>query len=233
MRQNLLLILTLLFSSASLAEAVDTATLNMKFSVLLWKQYEVVAYEENHSSQTSKVEADLLLYYQDNNEMLPLALMKGQRTEHFQYSGSPTLVLYTRQQGADGEFEYTPYVETTLVEGTDEVLLFLLHEDNRHFVHVLDMSSHALKPGGLLFFNMTDQPLALKIEDDDPMPIKPFEQAHWQIGSDKLVQSITIAAYEKDNWTVVYRRRMVLKSDQRYVGFFSEQGGAHNLLLLR
>ena len=233
MPRQLLLILTMMTCFAPLVEAAETATLKMKFSVLLWKQYEVVAYKEIDKAHTSKVEADLSLYYRDNNEMLPLALMKGQRSEHFQYSGPPTLVLYTRQQGADGAFEYTPYVETTLASDTDEVLLFLLHQDKRHFVHVLDMSSHVLKPGGLLFFNMTDQPLALKIEGDDPMPIKPFEQAHWQLSNGKLVQRVTIAAYEKDNWTVVYRRRMVLKSDQRYVGFFSQQAGAHNLLLLR
>jgi hypothetical protein len=228
------LALALLGGATSHAEQVDSAALNMKFSVLLWKKYEVVAYNEKDTFQNSAtVEPDLLLYYRNKDEMLPLALMKGQRTEIFSYSGPSTLLLYTRQQGADGEFEYQPYVETTLAEGTDEVLLFLLHEEARHFMHVLDMSSHALKPGGLLFFNMTNQPIALKIGGDNPLPVKPFKQASWQFSKGKLIQSVTIAAYDEDNWTVVYRRRMVLKTDQRYVGFFSKQGGAHNLLLLR
>jgi len=233
MRQFKLFILGIVASASTLFGVDETQLVDLKISVLLWKQFQVVAFEENNSLQPKEVESDLLLYYQDAEEMLPLKLMKGQKTKPFIYSGPQKLMLYTQKKGSDGRLEYQPHLDISLDAGTTEVLLLIVESDQRSLIKSLDLSGQALEPGHLLFLNMTDQPIALKLGGSDPQPIKKFEQIRLQLAAEPLVQTVTIAAYDEDAWSVVYRRRMVLKADQRFVGFFSNEGDARNLLLLR
>lgn len=239
------LLLGILFSCGSAdLSAEEPEYVRVDFSVLLFKPYKEVKYADTLTQDEDDYLPDLTLYYRPEpagsggpkkgaENLRPIPLYFGQRTELFNYYGAPRFSLYLSKKNGTGEVSYERVANVEIEPDATQALLILDHSPEGAFVRAVDLTPEKMPPGTLVFYNRTQKPIALKIGGSEPLPIRPFAANRTQLKGAESLRSISFAVYEKETWKIAYRTRMVLQPKERYIGLFSFEGGGHKLLLLR
>jgi hypothetical protein len=207
--------------------------LNIQLSVYFWKDHKEIDIRTAKEMEGKTIIPDLVVYYASNGEMKALELFKGMQSQWFDYTGPSDFVLHKRHENKDGEYVYTPYLNVSLVEYKEKALLFIYNTDSIKQMFAIKLSTSDLSPGGILFFNMTKEPVVINVGNSKSIGISQFQSKVYQLEGEKVVRMVNVAVKKSEEWDIAYRSRLVMKNNERYVSFFSNEAGNYKLLTLR
>ncbi|WOO39927.1 hypothetical protein [Rubellicoccus peritrichatus] len=214
----------LFFLIASFAQAIgqnaaQEPTVSISFQVIAWGEtVKNVFYKENRTSE-KKIKA--------YNHI---------RSSTYDYEGPPEIQFYRKTKDGDGK-TINITVGNVLIgqDTTDLLFIFAKESNNKYQIIELPDDPDSFPYGSFQFFNLTDLPVAARLQDEEFL-IEPKKQKLKRIRgkSDGSNLKVKIALRKPEGWNMFYANSWGHNDDRRtLVLVFEDETGRHKVKRFR
>ncbi len=156
------------------------------------------------------------IFYRHDGNYVPVAVIDSQFSGYYSAENFPMLDLYLRRVEEDGETAYVPFQKVPVPADATEILLVFTRNDEGE-VRVLgyDESFSKFSDKGLLLLNLSLQPVAIQVDEDQRFGLKPG--AYHLTNEKDRHATVQMAVFRDDGWKLDFKTRLRTRQGKRYL----------------